>query len=230
MLSPRLLAIFATLAMAAVSLPVRAAEPCEIPPVPEELERGVMREPSGPMAEVVEQYRRKLEAVMVRCGGAEAARQAKALLESVTKPPDIEIQAYGSARGWTFAHRDFRNTRSTAYLINQPREGREAPVGGPPFGALVVPLGARVMMQVLSNDSIHTFKVPGLGISKDAVPGRIGVVGIPTDWAGVYPSDCGTGCDGPENGMSVTVHVVEQEIYRRWYEALDAATSPLPRP
>lgn len=59
---------------------------------------------------------------------------------------------------------------------------------------LIVPLGCQLRLLILSDDVIHSFTVPALGIKVDAVPGRLNQVGLNVNRAGIYYGQCSEIC------------------------------------
>ena len=74
-----------------------------------------------------------------------------------------------------------------------------------------------------SNDDIHPFVVPGLGIKAEALPGRIEQVAIDTTKLGVYAAACAAPCEPQNKAMNFTVHIVDMVTFKYWLAAKYAA-------
>nr|WP_245904761.1 cytochrome c oxidase subunit II [Pseudoroseicyclus aestuarii] len=82
--------------------------------------------------------------------------------------------------------------------------------------AVVVPVGARVVMQVTGADVIHSWTIPAFGVKQDAVPGRLAQLWFQADEEGVYFGQCSELCGVNHAYMPITVKVVSPEVYEEW--------------
>lgn len=84
--------------------------------------------------------------------------------------------------------------------------------------AVVIPVGAVVVMQVTGADVIHSWKIPAFGVMQDAVPGRLAQLWFSADTEGVYFGQCSELCGKDHAYMPITVKVVSPEAYAAWLE------------
>lgn len=82
--------------------------------------------------------------------------------------------------------------------------------------AVVVPVGATVVMQVTGADVIHSWTVPAFGVKQDAVPGRLAQLWFAAEKEGIYFGQCSELCGKDHAYMPITVKVVSQETYDAW--------------
>jgi len=82
--------------------------------------------------------------------------------------------------------------------------------------AVVVPLGATVVMDVTAADVIHSWTIPAFGVKQDAVPGRIAQLWFAAEREGVYFGQCSELCGQAHAYMPITVKVVSPEVYEAW--------------
>lgn len=82
--------------------------------------------------------------------------------------------------------------------------------------AVVVPVGATIVMQVTGADVIHSWTVPAFGVKQDAVPGRLAQLWFAAEQEGVYFGQCSELCGQAHAYMPITVKVVAQEVYDEW--------------
>ena len=88
--------------------------------------------------------------------------------------------------------------------------------------AVVVPVGATVVMNVTGADVIHSWTIPAFGVKQDAVPGRIAQLWFAAEQEGVYFGQCSELCGKDHAYMPITVKVVSQEEYDAWIVAAQA--------
>ena len=82
--------------------------------------------------------------------------------------------------------------------------------------AVVVPIGATVVMQVTAADVIHSWTIPAFGVKQDAVPGRLAELWFAAEREGIYFGQCSELCGKDHAYMPITVKVVSQETYDAW--------------
>ncbi|MBB1490426.1 cytochrome c oxidase subunit II [Paracoccus sp. MC1862] len=82
--------------------------------------------------------------------------------------------------------------------------------------AVVVPVGATVLMQVTATDVIHSWTIPAFAVKQDAVPGRIAQLWFEATQEGVYFGQCSELCGINHAYMPIVVKAVSQETYDAW--------------
>lgn len=82
--------------------------------------------------------------------------------------------------------------------------------------AVVVPVGATVVMQVTGADVIHSWTIPAFGVKQDAVPGRLAQLWFNAEQEGIYFGQCSELCGIAHAFMPITVKVVSQAEYDAW--------------
>lgn len=94
---------------------------------------------------------------------------------------------------------------------------------------LHIPVGQPVVVEMVSEDVIHSFWVPKLGGKMDMIPGRVNRLKLQADRAGVYGGQCAEFCGGAHSLMGFVVVAHEAADWQRWLErrrAAAAATAP----
>ncbi len=82
--------------------------------------------------------------------------------------------------------------------------------------AVIVPVGAVVVMNVTAADVIHSWTIPAFGVKQDAVPGRLAQLWFAAEREGIYFGQCSELCGKDHAYMPITVKVVSQEVYDAW--------------
>ena len=84
--------------------------------------------------------------------------------------------------------------------------------------AVVVPTGAKVVMDVTGADVIHSWTIPAFGVKQDAVPGRIAQLWFEVEEGkeGIYFGQCSELCGKDHAYMPITVKAVTQAEYDAW--------------
>jgi cytochrome c oxidase subunit 2 len=81
---------------------------------------------------------------------------------------------------------------------------------------LHIPVNRRVHVNIQSDDVIHSFWVPALGVKQDAVPGRPTHVYVTATDSGTYSGMCAELCGLGHTGMTMTVVVADQAALDAW--------------
>jgi cytochrome c oxidase subunit 2 len=81
---------------------------------------------------------------------------------------------------------------------------------------LHLPLGTPVLLQLESQDVIHSFWVPALHGKKDLVPGKPGSLVIRADTAGTYAGRCAEFCGLQHANMGFTVVAEDRARFDSW--------------
>lgn len=79
--------------------------------------------------------------------------------------------------------------------------------------SLYLPTYSKVRLDITSDDVLHAFAVPSLGIKIDAVPGRLNVVYVDILRAGVYFGQCSELCGVNHGYMPIKVIAVNYEDF-----------------
>ena len=90
---------------------------------------------------------------------------------------------------------------------------------------LHIPVGRPVVVDMVSEDVIHSFWVPKLGGKMDMIPGRTNRLKLQADKAGVYGGQCAEFCGGAHSLMGFVVVAHEAADWQRW---LDTRLKPPP--
>ncbi len=81
---------------------------------------------------------------------------------------------------------------------------------------LVLPINKKVRFLVTSNDVIHSWWVPELGVKRDAIPGFIHEAWARIEEPGVYRGQCAELCGINHAYMPIVVHAVTDKEYDEW--------------
>ena len=102
---------------------------------------------------------------------------------------------------------------------------------------LVVPAGVRVRVQLTSNDVNHTWLVPELGRSWNAIPGHVSEFSFRAKAPGTYRGECAQFCGPGDTCVLPVVQALPASEFAAWLQANapapiegnSAAASPEPR-
>ena len=96
--------------------------------------------------------------------------------------------------------------------------------------AVVVPVGATIVMQLTGADVIHSWTIPAFGVKQDAVPGRLAELWFAAEKEGIYFGQCSELCGQAHAYMPITVKVVSQAQYDSWLNGAIEEYAGIPQP
>jgi cytochrome c oxidase subunit 2 len=156
---------------------------------------------------------------LILVGMAIPATKALVAMED-TSDADLSIKVTGYQWRWGYDYVDdgvsFISTLSTAkeaIYNQQPKdENYLLEVDNP----LVVPVNKKVRLLITSNDVIHAWWVPKLGMKKDAIPGFINEMWFKVEAEGTYRGQCAELCGKDHGFMPIVVVAKNEAEYRKW--------------
>jgi cytochrome c oxidase subunit 2 len=92
---------------------------------------------------------------------------------------------------------------------------------------MVVPVGKKVRLLITSNDVIHGWYVPQLGVNQYGIPGFIKDAWFSADKVGTFRGQCSQICGKEHAYMPIVVEVKSAEDYAKWVQA-EKAKMPSP--
>jgi cytochrome c oxidase subunit 2 len=130
--------------------------------------------------------------------------------------PDMTIKVTGKQWYWTYTYPDHGNfsfdSLPVAEADLQAGQPRLLAVDNP----VVVPVGAVVQVLTTSDDVIHNWAVPSLGLKKDATPGRVNETWFAANEPGIYYGQCSELCGVNHYFMPIQVVAVSQADFDAW--------------
>lgn len=93
---------------------------------------------------------------------------------------------------------------------------------------MVVPAGVKVRVLLTSQDVIHAWWVPAVGVKKDAIPGLTNVAWfkVDADKTGIYRGQCVELCGRDHGFMPIVLDVRSKADFDKWLAEKKAATQP----
>ncbi len=142
------------------------------------------------------------------------------LAQKDTRAPDLTIKVIGHQWKWEYDYLQegvrYMSTLATpqAQINNQAAKGTHylLEVDEP----LVVPVGKKIRVLLTSNDVIHAWWVPSLGVKQDAIPGFIRDTWFRADAIGTFRGQCAELCGVNHAFMPIVVEVKSPADYQAW--------------
>lgn len=132
---------------------------------------------------------------------------------------DMTIKVVGSQWYWTYHYPDFGDFSYDSIMIERAdlKPGQRALLDVD--NRLVVPVGAKVRVQLTANDVLHAFYVPSFGIQRTAVPGKINETWFQVEKPGVYYGQCTELCGIKHAYMPIAIEALPKDKFDQWVAA-----------
>jgi cytochrome c oxidase subunit 2 len=91
---------------------------------------------------------------------------------------------------------------------------------------VVVPVGKKVRLLITSNDVIHGWYVPQLGVNQYGIPGFVKDAWFSIEKPGIYRGQCSQICGKEHAYMPIVVEAVEADKYAAWVKQQKAKMPP----
>lgn len=133
---------------------------------------------------------------------------------------DVTIKVVGYQWKWRYQYLDqgisFFSVLSTPYAQIQNKEPKSQWYLLEVDKPLVVPVNKKIRFLVTSNDVIHSWWVPELGIKRDAIPGFMHEAWARIEKPGTYRGQCTELCGLYHGFMPIVVEAVSQDEFNQW--------------
>jgi cytochrome c oxidase subunit II len=93
---------------------------------------------------------------------------------------------------------------------------------------LVLPINTKIRFALTSNDVIHSWWVPALGVKKDTIPGFVNEAWTLIEEPGTYRGQCAELCGIRHGFMPIVVEAKTPEDYQKWLSEQKALSAPKP--
>nr|QAU54091.1 cytochrome c oxidase subunit II [Patella ferruginea] len=135
----------------------------------------------------------------------------------------LTLKCIGHQWYWSYEYSDYSNEISfDSYMIPtddlEPGDFRLLEVDN----RAVVPYGCNIRVLVTSEDVIHSWSVPSLGIKVDAIPGRLNQMGFYLNYPGIFYGQCSEICGANHSFMPICLEGVDTKSFTAWLNTLEA--------
>lgn len=135
-----------------------------------------------------------------------------------THDADMTLKVVGHQWYWSYEYPDHGDFTFDSLMIPddelEPGQPRLLAVDEP----VVLPIDTDIRILMTSDDVIHAWAVPALGLKTDTVPGRINETWVRINREGTYYGQCSELCGINHGFMPIAVEAVSKEAFEKWVE------------
>lgn len=151
-----------------------------------------------------------------------------------TDHSDLTIKITGFQWKWQYEYLDndikFFSNNNTPFEQIHNKAPKNANYLQTVDNPLVVPIHKKIRFLVTSNDAIHSWWVPDLGIKQDAIPGYINEMWSRINKPGIYHGQCAELCGLNHAFMPIVVIAMAEKDYETWVTQHKPGAAPVIAP
>jgi cytochrome c oxidase subunit 2 len=146
--------------------------------------------------------------------------------------PAFTVKVTGYQWYWTYTYPDQGNITVESRILAETERLKQKPQVPRLLAVdeeMVIPKGTTVrIIGTASGDSMHGWTVPGFGIKKTVIPGRLNEGWINVRDEGYYFGQCSQICGMNHNYMPIGIRVVSKPEFDKWVEEKKKSAGLLP--
>nr|UTE82971.1 cytochrome c oxidase subunit II [Propithecus verreauxi] len=137
------------------------------------------------------------------------------MMDEITTP-SLTLKTMGHQWYWSYEYTDYEDLSFDSYMIPssdlKPGELRLLEVDN----RVVLPTELSIRMLISSEDVLHSWAVPSLGVKTDAIPGRLNQATLMTSRPGIYYGQCSEICGANHSFMPIVLEMVPLKHFEEW--------------
>nr|AAS86766.1 cytochrome oxidase subunit II [Avahi laniger]AAS87567.1 cytochrome oxidase subunit II [Avahi laniger] len=137
------------------------------------------------------------------------------MMDEITTP-SLTLKTMGHQWYWSYEYTDYKDLSFDSYMIPtsdlKPGELRLLEVDN----RVVLPTEMSIRMLISSEDVLHSWTVPSLGVKTDAIPGRLNQATLMTSRPGIYYGQCSEICGANHSFMPIVLELVPLKYFEDW--------------
>nr|NP_944753.1 cytochrome c oxidase subunit II [Monodon monoceros]QJH88521.1 cytochrome c oxidase subunit II [Monodon monoceros]QJH88534.1 cytochrome c oxidase subunit II [Monodon monoceros]QJH88547.1 cytochrome c oxidase subunit II [Monodon monoceros]QJH88560.1 cytochrome c oxidase subunit II [Monodon monoceros]QJH88573.1 cytochrome c oxidase subunit II [Monodon monoceros] len=130
--------------------------------------------------------------------------------------PSLTVKTMGHQWYWSYEYTDYEDLNFDSYMIPtsdlKPGELRLLEVDN----RMVLPMQMTIRMLVSSEDVLHSWAVPSLGLKTDAIPGRLNQTTLMSTRPGLFYGQCSEICGSNHSFMPIVLELVPLGDFEKW--------------
>lgn len=134
--------------------------------------------------------------------------------------PYLTVKTMGHQWYWSYEYTDYEDLTFDSYIIPtqdlKPGELRLLEVDN----RVVLPIELTIRMLISSEDVLHSWAVPSLGLKTDAIPGRLNQTTLLSTRPGLYYGQCSEICGSNHSFIPIVLELVPLKYFEKWSSSI----------
>nr|YP_009680463.1 cytochrome c oxidase subunit II [Sorex daphaenodon]QDG01358.1 cytochrome c oxidase subunit II [Sorex daphaenodon] len=134
--------------------------------------------------------------------------------------PTLTVKTVGHQWYWSYEYTDYDELNFDSYMIPttdlKPGDLRLLEVDN----RAILPMEMTVRVLITSEDVLHSWAVPSLGLKTDAIPGRLNQTTLLATRPGLYYGQCSEICGSNHSFMPIVLELVPLKVFEKWSSSM----------
>lgn len=134
--------------------------------------------------------------------------------------PSVTIKTLGHQWYWSYEYTDYEDLIFDSYIIPtnelSPGQLRLLEVDN----RVVLPSELTIRILISSEDVLHSWAIPSLGLKTDAIPGRLNQTTLLSTRPGLYYGQCSEICGSNHSFMPIVLEIVPLKFFEKWSSSI----------
>lgn len=134
--------------------------------------------------------------------------------------PSVTIKTLGHQWYWSYEYTDYEDLIFDSYMIPtnelSPGQLRLLEVDN----RVVLPSELTIRMLISSEDVLHSWAIPSLGLKTDAIPGRLNQTTLLSTRPGLYYGQCSEICGSNHSFIPIVLEIVPLKFFEKWSSSI----------
>ncbi|UUF92055.1 cytochrome c oxidase subunit II (mitochondrion) [Diaphorina citri] len=130
--------------------------------------------------------------------------------------PILTIKILGHQWYWSYEYNDFSSIEFDSYMLPSSTFRLLEVDNSTP-----VPLNCQMRLVTSSNDVLHSWTIPSMGIKMDATPGRLNQISMFPNRSGKFFGQCSEICGANHSFMPIVVDVIPMQFFISWIKTFN---------
>ena len=130
----------------------------------------------------------------------------------------MTLKVIGHKWYWSYEYPDHGDFTFDAQMLQKDELKPGQPRLLATDNAVVLPIDTNIRVLMTSDDVIHAWALPALGLKTDTVPGRTNETWVRITKTGTYYGQCSELCGINHGFMPITVNAVSKDAFASWIE------------
>lgn len=130
--------------------------------------------------------------------------------------PSMTIKTMGHQWYWSYEYTDYEDLMFDSYIIPthelNPGQLRLLEVDN----RVILPAEITIRILISSEDVLHSWAVPSLGLKTDAIPGRLNQTTLLSTRPGLYYGQCSEICGSNHSFIPIVLEIVPLKYFEKW--------------
>lgn len=134
--------------------------------------------------------------------------------------PSLTIKTLGHQWYWSYEYTDYEDLIFDSYIVPtselSPGQLRLLEVDN----RVVLPAELTIRILISSEDVLHSWAVPSLGLKTDAIPGRLNQTTLLATRPGLYYGQCSEICGSNHSFMPIVLEIIPLKYFEKWSSSI----------